>query len=68
MGTKVSKSIGCESFSAPPSDTAGITEVIGAEEVDFEEDSTGILYHLQLCEISTIVLSKESIYLTAELY
>ena len=43
----MSKSIGWESFSAPPSDTAGITEGIGVEEVDFEEDSRGILYHLE---------------------
>ena len=42
----MSKSIGCESISAPPSDIAGITEAIGAEEVDFEEDSMGILYRL----------------------
>jgi hypothetical protein len=40
----VSKLIGCESFSGPPSDTAG---AIGVEEVDFEKDSTGILYHLE---------------------
>ena len=37
----MSKLIGCES---PFSDRAGITEATG---VDFEEDSTGILYHLE---------------------
>lgn len=40
----MSKLIGWESFSAPPSDTA---EAIGVEEVGFEADSTGILYHLE---------------------
>lgn len=35
----MSKLIGCESFSAPLSDRAGTTGV--------EEDSTGILYHLE---------------------
>ena len=39
----MSKLIGCESFS----DTAGIPKVIGVEEVDFDEDSTGMLYHLE---------------------
>jgi hypothetical protein len=50
----VSKLIGCESFSAPASDTAGITEAMGVEEVDFEADSAGVLYHLKY-EISSFV-------------
>ena len=44
----MSKLSGCELFSALPSDTtSGITEFIGIEDVGFEDDSTGMLYHLE---------------------
>ena len=47
MGTKVSKLIGCESFSFP-SGAVGMAVAIGlVEEANFEEDSTGMLYHLE---------------------
>ena len=62
----MSKLIGCESFSAPPSDTAGIT--IGVEEVDFEGDSPGILYHLETMRLNTQFGRERELYLTAELY
>ena len=50
MGTKVSKLIGCESFSfsVPPSGAVGMAVAIGlVEEANFEEASTGMLYHLE---------------------
>ena len=63
----MSKLIGCESFSAPPSETAGIAEAIGVEAVDFEEDSTGILYHLEYMRFSYYSFVRGE-YLTVELY
>jgi len=45
VGTKVSKLTGCESFSTPPSDAAGMTE--GIAFVGEAEDSMGMLYHLE---------------------